>query len=134
MLGMFRIKQKRESQMKLAPLLTSFALVGFFTVWDVPLKAINPSLVQASAAEELSVAQKLDLLTKSKGQIGSGDQLRRFFFADLEPIGIQVGGAGHVVNLYNKANNVTFAYCSHYDVIVAIKKGKVTKFEPSEVK
>ncbi|MEH1765424.1 MULTISPECIES: hypothetical protein [unclassified Nostoc] len=120
--------------MKLAPFLTSIALVGFFTVWDVPLKAINPSLVQASAAEELSVTQKLDLLTKSKGQIGSGDQLRRFFFGDLEPIGIQVGGAGHVVNLYNKANDVTFAYCSHYDVIVAIKKGKVTKFEPSEVK
>ena len=120
--------------LKLAPLLTSVALVGFFTVWDAPLKVINPLLVQASAAEEMSVAQKLDLLTKSKGQIGSGDQLRRFFFGDLEPIGIQVGGAGHVVNLYNKANNVTFAYCSHYDVIVAIKKGKVTKFEPSEVK
>lgn len=110
--------------MKLAPLLTSVALVGFFTVWDAPLKAINPSLVQASAAEEFSVSQKLDLLTKSKGQIGSGDQLRRFFFGDLEPIGIQAGGAGHVVNLYNKANDVTFSYCSTYDVIVAIKKVK----------
>ncbi|WP_373525799.1 hypothetical protein [Nostoc sp.] len=120
--------------MKLAPLLTGIVLVGSLTVWDAPLKLINPSLVQASAAEEMSVAQKVDLLTKSKGKIGSGDQLRRFFFGDLEPIGIQVGGAGHVVNLYNKANNITFSYCSHYDVIVAIKKGKVTKFEPSEVK
>ncbi|MBD2610206.1 MAG: hypothetical protein RMY62_021355 [Nostoc sp. ZfuVER08] len=120
--------------MKLAPLLTSVALVGFFTVWDVPLKAINPSLIQASAAEQISVSQKLDLLNKSKGQIGSGDQLRRFFFGDLEPIGIQPGGAGHVVNLYNKANDVTFSYCSTYDVIVAIKKGKVTKFDPNEVK
>ncbi|ARV59532.1 hypothetical protein BZZ01_13640 [Nostocales cyanobacterium HT-58-2] len=119
--------------MKLAPLLTSIALVGFFTVWDAPLKVINPSLVEASA-QELSVQQKLDLLTKSKGQIGSGDQLRRFFFGDLEPIGIQPGGAGQVVNLYNKANNVTFSYCSTYDVIVAVKKGKVTKFEPGEVK
>lgn len=120
--------------MKLAPILTSVALVGFLTVWDAPLKVINPLLVQASAAQEMSLTQKLDLLTKSKGQIGSGDQLRRFFYGDLEPIGIQVGGAGHVVNLYNKANDVTFAYCSYYDVIVAIKKGKVTKFEPSEVK
>jgi len=120
--------------MKLAPLLTSVALVGFFTVWDAPLKLINPLSVQASAAEELSVTQKIDLLTKSKGQIGSGDQLRRFFFGDLEPIGIQPGGAGHVVNLYNKANDVTFSYCSHYDVIVAVKKGKVSKFEPNEVK
>lgn len=121
-------------KLKLAPLLTSVALAGFFTVWDAPLKAIDPSLVEASAAEEFSISQKLDLLTKSKGQFGSGDQLRRFFFGDLEPIGIQPGGAGHVVNLYNKANDVTFSYCSTYDVIVALKKGKVTKFDPNEVK
>ncbi|RCJ32891.1 hypothetical protein A6770_18370 [Nostoc minutum NIES-26] len=119
--------------MKLAPLIATVTLTGFLTVWEAPLKVINPSLVQASA-QELSVQQKIELLTKSKGQIGSGDQLRRFFFGDLEPIGIQPGGAGHVVNLYNKANNVTFSYCSTYDVIVAIKKGKVTKFEPNEVK
>jgi hypothetical protein len=120
--------------MKVAPILASLALAGFITVWDAPLKVINPSLTQASAAEEISPAQKIALVTKNKGQIGGGDQLRRFFFADLEPIGIQVGGAGHVVNLYNKANDVTFAYCSHYDVVVAVKKGKVTQFEPSEVK
>ncbi|MDZ8185691.1 MAG: hypothetical protein RMX96_12655 [Nostoc sp. ChiSLP02] len=120
--------------MKLAPLVTSLALVGFFTVWDAPLKVINPSLIQASAAEELPLAKKLESLTKIKGQFGSGDQLRRFFFGDLEPIGIQPGGAGHVVNLYNKANDVTFSYCSTYDVVVAIKKGKVAKFEPNEVK
>ncbi|MBW4643124.1 MAG: hypothetical protein KME23_09040 [Goleter apudmare HA4340-LM2] len=120
--------------MKLAPLFTSVALVGFLTVWDAPLKVINPLLVQASAAEELSVSQKIDLVTKNKGQIGGGDQLRRFFFGDLEPIGIQPGGAGQVVNLYNKANNVTFSYCSTYDVVVAVKKGKVAKFQPNEVK
>ncbi len=119
--------------MKLAPLITTVALSGFLTVWDAPLKVINPALVQASA-QELSVQQKIELITKNKGQIGSGDQLRRFFFGDLEPIGIQPGGAGQVVNLYNKANNVTFSYCSTYDVIVAVKKGKIAKFEPSEVK
>jgi hypothetical protein len=119
--------------MKLTPLITTFALTGFLTVWEAPLKVINPALVQASA-QELSVNQKIELITKSKGQFGSGDQLRRFFFGDLEPIGIQLGGAGHVVNLYNKANNVTFSYCSTYDVIVAVKKGKVAKFDPSEVK
>ena len=47
---------------------------------------------------------------------------------------MQPGGAGMVVNLYNKANNVTFAYCATYDVVVAIKPGKVTKFLASEVK
>ncbi len=120
--------------MKVTPILASLALAGFITVWDAPLKVINPSLVQASAAQEPSPGEKIALVTKNKGQIGGGDQLRRFFFGDLEPIGIQVGGAGHVVNLYNKANDVTFAYCSHYDVVVAVKKGKVTQFEPNEVK
>ncbi|HEY9802460.1 MAG TPA: hypothetical protein V6D25_19015 [Leptolyngbyaceae cyanobacterium] len=119
--------------MKLAPLVATVAFTGFLTVWEAPLKVINPALVQASA-QELSVNQKVALISKNKGQIGSGDQLRRFFYGDLEPIGIQPGGAGQVVNLYNKANNVTFSYCSTYDVIVAVKKGKIAKFEPNEVK
>jgi hypothetical protein len=128
-------------------LLTTVALAGIVTVWDVPLKAINPSLVQASAQEVkqmqkaemkdttgLTAKQKIDMLMKNKGQFGSGDQLRRFFFGDLEPIAVQPGGAGMVVNLYNKANNVTIAYCATYDVVVNIKSGKITKFQPSEVK
>ncbi|MCC5668840.1 hypothetical protein LC653_34550 [Nostoc sp. CHAB 5784] len=126
--------------MKIASsLLTGVALVGMLTVWDVPLKIVSPSLVQASAAEKkdatgLTTQQKIDLVTKHKGQFGGGDELRRFFFGDLEPLGIQPGGAGMVVNLYNKANNVTFSYCSTFDVVVAVKKGKVTKFEADEVK
>ena len=39
-----------------------------------------------------------------------------------------------VVNLYNKANNYTFSYCATYDVVVALKKGKIVKFAPAEVK
>jgi len=126
--------------MKLAPsLLTGVALAGFLTVWDVPLQTVNPSLVQASAAEKkdatgLNAQQKIDLLIKNQGQFGSGDQLRRFFFGDLEPIAVQPGGAGMVVNLYNKTNNVTIAYCATYDVVVAVKKGKITKFAANEVK
>lgn len=126
--------------MKLASsLLTGVALAGMLSVWDVPLKAVNPLLVQASAAEMkdvtgLTPAKKIDLITKNKGVFGSGDQLRRFFFGDLEPVGIQPGGAGMVVNLYNKANNVTFSYCSTYDVVVAVKKGKIKQFAPDEVK
>ncbi len=116
-------------------LLTSVALAGMVTVWDAPLKAINPQLVQASAQEMTMTPQnKIDLITKNKGQIGGGDQLRRFFYGDLEPISVQPGGAGMVVNLYNKANNVTFAYCATYDVVVAVKKGRVSAFLPSEVK
>ena len=125
--------------MKLNSLLASVALVGFFTVWDAPLKVINPSLVQASAEEMkdstgLTTQKKIDLLIKNKGQFGSGDQLRRFFFGDLQPIAVQPGGAGMVVNLYNKANDVTISYCATYDVVVTVKKGKITAFAASEVK
>ncbi|BAY14011.1 hypothetical protein [Calothrix sp. NIES-2098] len=125
--------------MKLAAMLTSVALVGCFTVWDAPLKAINPLLVQASAAEAkdatgLTAQQKIEYLGKHKGEFGSGDALRRYFFGDLEPIAVQPGGAGMVVNLYNKTNDVTIAYCTTYDVVVAIKKGKITKFAANEVK
>ncbi|NJP12088.1 MAG: hypothetical protein HC866_23635 [Leptolyngbyaceae cyanobacterium RU_5_1] len=125
--------------MKLASLLTGIALTGLVTVWDAPLGVANPQLVQASAQEMkdstgLTIQQKVDMLIKNKGQFGSGDQLRRFFFGDLQPIAVQPGGAGMVVNLYNKATDVTIAYCATYDVVVAVKKGKVTQFLASEVK
>ncbi|MDM9382819.1 hypothetical protein QUB80_19180 [Chlorogloeopsis sp. ULAP01] len=130
--------------MKLIPaVITSVALVSIFTIWDGALKAVNPALVQASAQEikqdmkdvtGLTTQQKIDTLIKSKGQFGSGDQMRRYFFGDLEPIAVQPGGAGMVVNLYNKANNVTISYCVTYDVVVALKKGKITAFAPNEVK
>ncbi|MEA5507688.1 hypothetical protein VB735_32300 [Halotia wernerae UHCC 0503] len=120
-------------------LLASTALAGILTAGNIPLQVVNPSLVQVSAAGKkdatgLSTQQKIDMLIKNKGQFGSGDQLRRFFFGDLEPIAVQPGGAGMVVNLYNKANDVTIAYCATYDVLVAVKKGKITKFAASEVK
>lgn len=125
--------------MKFASLLTGMAMVGLVTVGGASLQAFNPSHLQTATAAEMkqseSTTQKnIDLIAKNKGQIGSGDQLRRFFYGDLEPIGIQVGGAGHVVNLYNKANDVTFSYCATYDVVVAVKKGKVPMFLASEVK
>jgi hypothetical protein len=85
-------------------------------------------------ATGLTATQKIEKVTQNKGQFGGGDQLRRFFFGDLEPISVQPGGAGMVVNLYNKANDVTFAYCATYDVVVAVKSGKVTQFAPGEVK
>lgn len=122
--------------MKLASLLTGIAMVGLVTVGDVSLKAINPSVIGVANAAEAgpTVQEKIDLITKNKGQIGGGDQLRRFFYGELDPIGVQPGGAGHVVNLYNKTNDVTFSYCAHFDVVVAVKKGRVMQFPASEVK
>lgn len=101
-------------------------------------RAINPHILAAAQdmkdATGLTAQQKIAKLIQTKGQFGGGDQLRRYFFGDLEPIAVQPGGAGMVVNLYNKANDVTFAYCATYDVVVAVKKGRVTTFLASEVK
>ncbi|OWY65155.1 hypothetical protein B7486_43365 [cyanobacterium TDX16] len=127
--------------MKLTSILASFALVGLVTVADAPLRVINPQLGQASAQEmqmkgptSIPIQKKIESIAAHKGKLGGGDELRRYFFGDLLPVAVQPGGAGMVVLLYNKANDYTFAYCATYDVVVALKKGKVMKFEPSEVK
>lgn len=141
--------------MNLKTIVTTAALTGLFTIGGASLSAINLQSSQAVAKETngmmtetqrsaqaeamkdvtgLTPAQKITMLTKHKGMFGSGDELRRYFFGDLEPIAVQPGGAGMVVNLYNKANNTTFAYCATYDVVVAVKQGKITAFAPSEVK
>jgi hypothetical protein len=119
----------------LSPLLTTVALAGFISVGDVAVRSLNPQfLPSAQAAPSYTNEQKVEVVTKNKGNIGGGDQLRRFFYGDLLPLGVQPGGAGMVVNLYNKANDVTFSYCATYDVVVGVKKGKVVKFDASEVK
>ncbi len=127
--------------MKFTSVLATFALLGLMTAIEVPFQAINPMIAPALAQDSdmkdatgLTVQQKIDMVMQNKGKFGSGDQLRRFFFGDLEPIGVQPGGTGMVVNLYNKANDYTFSYCTTYDVVVAVKKGKVAKFAASEVK
>jgi hypothetical protein len=122
--------------MKLASLLTGIAMAGLVTAGGVSLQTFIPEYVPTAIAAEPnpSAQDKINTITKNKGQIGGGDQLRRFFYGDLEPIGIQPGGAGMVVNLYNKANDVTFSYCATYDVVVAVKKGRVIAFPPNEVK
>jgi hypothetical protein len=130
----FTPKTKMLKQKFLSPLLAPLALASMITVGDIAVHSFVPQFQTTATAQEMTVQQKINIITKSKDQIGSGDQLRRFFYGDLEPIGIQPGGAGMVVNLYNKTNNVTFSYCSTYDVVVAVKKGKVAKFPPNEVK
>lgn len=115
----------------LAPLTLSAGMV----IGEIVLEGALPQLGSiAQAAPQLTPQQQVDLIIKNKGQVGSGDQLRRFFYKDLTPIAVQPGGAGMVVNLYNKANNVTFSYCANYDVVVAVKSGKVTQFPADEVR
>lgn len=119
----------------LSPLFASLALTSVISAGDVAVHSFLPQFQNtAIAAPEMTVQQKIDIITKSKGQVGSGDQLRRFFYGDLLPLGVQPGGAGMVVNLYNKANNVTFSYCATFDVVVAVKQGRVASFPAAEVK
>jgi hypothetical protein len=125
--------------MKFTSVLTTVALLGLVTVWDAPLKAINPSLIQASAQQVKLAAgetsqQKIDQLTAVKGMPGSGDLMRKLYEKELSPIGIQPGGAGRVVNFYSKNDDTTISYCANFDVIVAVKKGKISKFASAEVK
>jgi hypothetical protein len=123
--------------MKITAVITSAALLGLLTVWDAPLKAINPNLGQASAQTMkagTTAQQKISQLTAIKGKPGSGDLLRKLYAKDLTPIGIQPGGAGMVVNLYSKAEDTTLSLCTTYDVVVAVKKGKIAKFAAAEVK
>jgi len=81
-----------------------------------------------------TLEKKLALLQKLRDELGSGDTIRRLFFGDLEPIALQPGGANTVVHLYNKANDVTIAYCTSYDVFLAARPGRVTEFDPAEIK
>lgn len=129
------LKTKMLKLRFLSTIFAPLALASVISVGDVAIHSFLPQFQNtAIAAPEMSVKDKIALVTKSKGQIGSGDQLRRFFYGDLLPLGVQPGGAGMVVNLYNKANDVTFSYCATYDVVIAVKKGKVAMFPPNEVK
>ncbi|NJM63018.1 MAG: hypothetical protein HC849_27100 [Oscillatoriales cyanobacterium RU_3_3] len=119
----------------LSPLFATLAIASAIGAGDVAVRSFLPQFQNtAIAAPEMTAQQKIESISKNKGQIGSGDQLRRFFFGDLLPLGVQPGGAGMVVNLYNKANDVTFSYCATFDVVVAVKKGKVPMFSANEVK
>lgn len=125
--------------MKLTSVLASAALVSFFTFSDVPLKVINPSLAQVSAQQtndttNLTLDQKIQMIAANKGKPESAQMMREYFPQELSPIGVQPGGAGMVVNLYSQKSNVTFSLCTNFDVVVAAKKGKVTKFPANEVK
>jgi len=125
--------------MKLTSLFATTAIATIVTISSVPLQAFNPNSFQA-AAQETKVAQaetsqqKIDKITAVKGKPESAVLLRKLYAKDLTPIGIQAGGAGMVVNLYSKKDDTTLSLCTTFDVVVAVKKGKIAKFNPAEVK
>jgi hypothetical protein len=126
-------------QMKLTSFLATTILLGTVVTSTVSLPAFTSNRSQVSA-QEIKIAQtetteeKIAQIAAIKGKPGSGDLLRKLYEKDLNPIGVQPGGAGMVVNLYSKKHNTTLSLCTVYDVVVAVKKGKIAKFKPSEVK
>jgi hypothetical protein len=125
--------------MKLTSLFATTAIATIVTISSVPLQAFNPDSFQASA-QEVKIAQaetsqqKIAQITAVKGKPESAVLLRKLYAKDLSPIGIQPGGAGMVVNLYSKKDDTTLSLCTTFDVVVAVKKGKIAKFAPAEVK
>jgi hypothetical protein len=125
--------------MKLISLFATTAIAGIVAISSVPLQALNPSSYQASANEVrttivATAQEKIDQISAVKGMPGSGALLRKLYAKDLTPIGIQVGGAGMVVNLYSKTDDTTLSLCTTFDVVVAVKSGWIAEFDPSEVK
>ncbi len=126
-------------QMKLTSFLATTILLGTVVTSAVSLPSFTADQSQVSA-QEIKIAQtetteeKIAQIAAVKGKPGGGDLLRKLYEKDLTPIGIQPGGAGMVVNLYSKKNNTTLSLCTVYDVVVAVKKGKIARFKPSEVK
>jgi len=124
--------------MKFASLFATTAIATILATSGVPLQAFSPSSVQAAQPVKIAAAetsqQKIAQITAVKGKPESAVLLRKLYVKDLTPIGIQPGGAGMVVNLYSKKDDTTLSLCTTFDVVVAVKKGKIAKFDPSEVK
>jgi hypothetical protein len=91
---------------------------------------IQPVLAQGS----MQMGQdRIAEITRLKGKPGSADLMRKYY-KDLNPIGIQPGGAGMVVNLYSKKEDTTLSLCTTFDVVVAVRRGRVAQFAAAEVK
>jgi hypothetical protein len=125
--------------MKFASLFATTAIATMVAASTVPAQAFKPSAAQASPqevkiAQSLTSKDKIAQITPLKGKGGSADLMRKLYKEDLTPLGVQVGGAGMVVNLYSKKDDTTISLCTTYDVVVAIKKGLIVQFASSEVK
>jgi hypothetical protein len=128
-----KIHYSQEIQMKPTSWLTTIAIAGFLAVSaPIVLPTINSTSLQAFAQDTMGQSE-IAKIAALKGKPESA-KLMREFYKDLTPIGIQPGGAGMVVNLYSKKHDTTLSLCTTFDVVVAVKKGKIAKFPPAEVK
>ncbi len=124
--------------MKFTSLLFTTAIASTL-LSTVPLNSFQANSFQAAAqgiqiAQAKTSQQKITQITAVKGKPESAVLLRKLYAKDLTPIGIQAGVASMVVNLYSKQDDTTLSLCTTFDVVVAVKKGKIAKFNPAEVK
>ncbi len=58
---------------------------------------------------------------------GSGTWLRQHFAKDLGPIALTPGGTGTLVILYSKTADLSVPFCTDFDLVMGVKKGRVTQ-------
>jgi hypothetical protein len=119
--------------MKVQNVIGGMVLAGFLGLSSVVLTSATEVRSEV-VAQTLSSSEKISKISAFKGKPESAKLMREYYKEDLTPIGIQPGGAGMVVNLYSKKDNTTVSLCTTYDVVVAIKSGKIAKFPAAEVK
>lgn len=91
--------------------------IGWFFAATIVIVAIS-GVAQAASLEEVRARIHEE---------GSGVWLRQQFPKDIEPIALTPGGVGTLVVLYSKKANLSIPFCTSYDVIMGVKKGKVKK-------
>ncbi len=84
-------------------------------------------LVTFAALSGVSHAASFEEVRAQIHENGSGDWMRKHFFKDMEPIALTPGGTGTLVVLYSKKADLSIPVCTSYDVIMGVKKGRVTK-------
>lgn len=114
---------------------TALAVTGFMAIsTPVIISASHFTSLPVFAQGSMEMSQDIvAAITQTKGKPESAVLMRKHY-KDLTPIGIQPGGAGMVVNLYSKKENVTLSLCTAFDVVVAIQRGKIAKFPAAAVK
>lgn len=122
--------------MKFASCLITIATASLIStslpiVFPTSRVALQP--VFAQGMMEQTGSNRIAEITRFKGKPESAALMRKYY-KDLTPISIQPGGAGMVVNLYSKKEDTTISLCTTFDVVVAIKRGRITQFAASEVK
>jgi hypothetical protein len=109
---------------------TSFVAISTPAIISASHFSTQPAFAQGAMEMSQDIVAAI---TQVKGKPESAALMRKHF-KDLSPIGIQPGGAGMVVNLYSKKEDITLSLCTTFDVVVAVQRGRIAKFPAAAVK